>query len=81
MDPRVEKLANILNEYKNAEITLDYDWDHSIFIVNNEHSSAYEKKLDKKMFKKKVNFDIGDIKAISKIKKDFLLRDSGEEGD
>lgn len=64
-----EKLANILNEYKNAEITLDYDWDHSIFIVNNEHSSAYEKKLDKKMFKKKVNFDIGDIKAISKIKK------------
>lgn len=64
-----EKLNNILNKYKNVEITLDYDWDHSIFIVNNEHSSKYEKNLDKKMFKKKVNFDIGDIKAISKITK------------
>jgi hypothetical protein len=64
------KLDNIMNMYKNKEIVLDYNWDHNIYTVNNEHDhNKYEKKLDQLMFKKKVNFDIGKINAISKITK------------
>lgn len=62
------KLDNIMNKY-NKNIELNYRWDHNIFVVNNEHDHKYEKKLDQKMFKKKVNFDIGTISAISKITK------------
>lgn len=64
-----EKLGGILNKYRNVEINLYYDWDHNIFIVNGEHSGKYEKNLNKNIFEKKVNFDIGNIEAISKITK------------
>lgn len=68
-DEYKKKLNNILNKYKNDEIDLRYEWGHNIFIVNNEHDNNYVKKLDRQMFKKKVNFDIGNINAISKITK------------